>query len=297
MEALAVGPIAYYLGLLARTMGQLDAGAAHFEDALAMSVRMNARPFLARTQFEYASLLHRRGGPGDTARAAVLVAEAIATADALGMVGLRHRAAALAEAVGAPPPPPPVAAPMPARGVFRRDGDYWTIGYAGREVRLRDTNGLQYIARLLAHPGEDVHVADLAAQNGVNGGSRHDGKTMEGDLGAVLDPRAVTDYRRRLAELRRELDELTADAGRAERVRAEIDVISRALSAAYGLGGRTRTAGNPAERVRKAVTNQIRRALERIRAAHPALGRHLANGLRTGFVCAYRPEHPIDWQL
>ena len=58
-----------------------------------------------------------------------------------------------------------------------------------------------------------------------------------------------------------------------------------------------RTAGDPAERLRKAVTNQIRRALERIRAAHPALGRHLANGLHTGFVCAYRPEHPIDWQL
>ena len=46
-----------------------------------------------------------------------------------------------------------------------------------------------------------------------------------------------------------------------------------------------------------AVTNQIRRALERIRAEHPALGRHLANALRTGFLCAYLPEQPIQWLL
>jgi len=296
MDALALGGITHYLGLLARTMGQLDAGAAHFEDALAMSARMGARPFHARTQYEYARLLHRRGGPGDTARAAVLVAEAIATADALGMVGLRGRAGALAEAVGLPPAPPPLATPTPVRAVFRRDGDYWTIDYAEREVRLRDMNGLRYIAQLLAHPGQDVHVADLAAaDNGVNAGRRH----AAGDLGAVLDPHAVADYRRRLAELREELDEVTAaaDAGRAERVRAEIDVIHRELATAYGLGGRVRTAGDSGERVRKAVTNQIRRVLERIRAVHPALGRHLTNSLRTGFLCAYRPENPLDWQL
>jgi hypothetical protein len=49
--------------------------------------------------------------------------------------------------------------------------------------------------------------------------------------------------------------------------------------------------------VRKAVTNQIRRALDRINAAHPELGRHLTNALRTGFVCGYRPEHPVAWRL
>jgi len=109
----------------------------------------------------------------------------------------------------------------------------------------------------------------------------------------------MSEYRARLAELREELDESTTagDAGRAERARDEMELIARALSAAYGIRGRARTAGDPADRVRKAVTIQIRRTRERIRAVHAPLARHLENALRTGFVCSYRPEHPVEWQL
>jgi len=106
-------------------------------------------------------------------------------------------------------------------------------------------------------------------------------------------------YKERLAEARQELDEATAagDVGQAARPQHEIETITQQLTAAYGLGGRPRTAGVPAERVRKAVTNQIRRALDRISAAHPEIGRHLTNALRTGVVCTYRPEHPVAWRL
>jgi hypothetical protein len=185
--------------------------------------------------------------------------------------------------------------------VCRREGDYWQMSYAGTTVRLRDTKGLRYIAQLLARQGEEVHVADLAT-GGVgiaDGPKRHDGASMEGHLGAVLDPRAMREYRARLADLREDLDEgvAAADTGRAERARREIEVITRALSVAYGLGGRARTSGDPADRIRKAVTIQIHRARERIRTVHGALGRHFENALRTGFVCSYRPEHPVEWSL
>ena len=79
------------------------------------------------------------------------------------------------------------------------------------------------------------------------------------------------------------------DLGRADAARQELEFIRAELSSSYGLGGRARRLGDPAERTRKAVTNQIRRALDRIRAAHPELGRHLANSIRTGVVCAYHP--------
>jgi hypothetical protein len=35
-------------------------------------------------------------------------------------------------------------------GTFRREGEYWTIAYAGVVVRLRDTKGLQYLGHLVA---------------------------------------------------------------------------------------------------------------------------------------------------
>jgi hypothetical protein len=180
----------------------------------------------------------------------------------------------------------------PAPNVFRREGEYWTIAYRGAAIRLRDSNGLGYVASLLARPDREIHVAALALPYASDRG-------RERDLGAVLDPRATAEYKRRVADLREELEEATAaaDPGRAARAREEIEAITHELSAAYGLGGRARRAGDPAERLRKAVTNQIRRTVERIRKDHPSLGRHLTNALRTGFLCAYLPEQLIDWLL
>jgi len=194
----------------------------------------------------------------------------------------------------------PLPAPAADDGcVFRQEGEYWTLAYRGRMARLRHTKGLLYIARLLEQPGCAVHVRDLAAgpDDGAPNGSEP--SCPEGDLGTVLDARATAQYRRRRAEARQELEEATAagDLGRAARARHEVEVIGEQLAAAYGLGGRPRRMGDPSERVRKAVTNQIRRVLDRIRAAHPELGRHLTNALRTGFVCAYYPEHPVTWRL
>ena len=123
---------------------------------------------------------------------------------------------------------------------------------------------------------------------------------MRGVISELSSIRATRDeYKQRLDDLRDELEEATTagDLGRAARARDEIEVLTRELAAAYGLGGRARTAGDPAERWRKAVTNQIRRTLERIRGGHPDLGRHLENALRTGVFCSYAPERPIIWRL
>lgn len=111
---------------------------------------------------------------------------------------------------------------------------------------------------------------------------------MEGDLGTILDARATAEYKKRLAEARRELDAAIAasDLGQAARARLEIETITEQLTAAYGLGGRPRTAGDPAERLRQ-QSDWPRPRPYRRRAAE--LGRHLTNALRTGFVCVYRP--------
>jgi hypothetical protein len=48
------------------------------------------------------------------------------------------------------------------RGVFRREGEYWTVGFAEQALRLKDSKGLGYLAHLLRHPGVEFHVLDLA---------------------------------------------------------------------------------------------------------------------------------------
>jgi hypothetical protein len=79
------GSAARYLGLLATTTGRRDDAVRHFEDALAMNVRMGLRPWVARTQDDFAAVLLARDGPGDRERARELRDAAQATCHELGM--------------------------------------------------------------------------------------------------------------------------------------------------------------------------------------------------------------------
>jgi hypothetical protein len=49
----------------------------------------------------------------------------------------------------------------PQKGIFRKEGEYWTVGYSGNAFRLKDTKGLGYLAHLLRHPAVEFHVLDL----------------------------------------------------------------------------------------------------------------------------------------
>src|SRR5438093_3959627 len=53
--------------------------------------------------------------------------------------------------------------------LFCHEGDFWTIAYGGRLMRLKDAKGLRYLAHLLHHPGRRFHVSELVA---VVGGRR-----------------------------------------------------------------------------------------------------------------------------
>jgi class 3 adenylate cyclase/tetratricopeptide (TPR) repeat protein len=80
------------LGLLATTMGRMDAAARHFEDALAMNSKIRSPLWVAHTQYDYAQTLLRRDHPGDRDKALKLLAAALATADKLGLKALDNRA-------------------------------------------------------------------------------------------------------------------------------------------------------------------------------------------------------------
>ncbi|MEE9285691.1 MAG: AAA family ATPase, partial [Dehalococcoidia bacterium] len=89
------GSASRYLGLLAATMGRWEEAADHFEDALQMNARMGARPYVARTQHDYAGMLLARDEPGDREKALVLLGQALDTAQELGMKPLVEKALAL----------------------------------------------------------------------------------------------------------------------------------------------------------------------------------------------------------
>ncbi len=197
--------------------------------------------------------------------------------------------------------------PTGSAGVFRREGDYWSVTFEGRTVRVRDLKGLRYLARLLAEPGREYHVLDLVAAETGHGASPDSGPAADpprsalGDAGEVLDAPAKEAYRRRLAEIDDDIDEAraTGNTERAAQADAERHFLVQELARAFGLGGRPRRAASASERARAGVTRAIRQAMTRIGEHHPELGEHLGRTIRTGTYCAYSPDPraPAGWQF
>jgi class 3 adenylate cyclase/tetratricopeptide (TPR) repeat protein len=88
---LCCGSAARYLGLLAGSLGDWSAAEGHFEYALQMNEQMNAWPWLAHTQHEYALMLLARDRKGDRMRAGKLIARAAEAAGRLQMFALDER--------------------------------------------------------------------------------------------------------------------------------------------------------------------------------------------------------------
>ena len=85
------GAVSRYLGALSTTLERWDDAARHFEDALAMNARMDARTWLAHTQQQYATMLLARNNSGDREKAIELLDAALATTRELGMRALEER--------------------------------------------------------------------------------------------------------------------------------------------------------------------------------------------------------------
>ncbi|MGI8709189.1 MAG: transcriptional regulator, partial [Actinomycetota bacterium] len=203
-------------------------------------------------------------------------------------------------------PRPPTRRPIRRRAnSFRREGDYWSISYAGQAFRLKDSKGLRYMAKLLAEPGREFHVLDLVTPGGLQVPSQSVRASMDvtssGGSTEVIDPTARQAYRARLEELREELAEAErwGDAARAGRARDEIDFLAAELKRTTGLGGRGRAFTSESERARVSVTRVIKAALLRIGDNSPELKHHFGATLKTGTYCSYAPDPrlPARWDL
>jgi tetratricopeptide (TPR) repeat protein len=284
--ALLRGSVERHLGGLAALLGDRTAADGHFERAEAANRRTGARLLVARTLYDAATSL------GDGTR----LAEARSLYADMGVTRRLGRGAS-----GIPASPPEH---LPDNE-FRQDGETWALAYTGRRTTVRDGKGLHDLAVLLARPGQPVPAVELVAGPGSGRPTAGDEvATSEdlhgsGDLGDLIDAQARREYRQRLAQLEEDAAEADAmgDVAASVRIATERDALVEQLTAAYGLGGRPRRAGDPAERARSTVTARIRDSIRRIAAVHPELGRHLTASVRTGTLCSYEPEQPVTWRL
>ena len=258
------------LGVAAMTFGDLDSAVGHLQRAITANLRIANRPLTACCKADLADVLRRRGAPGDRRLAAELLRGAIDDANSLRLTG---RAESWTAALGAP---------HRTSITVQRQAGRWLIRFEERQVLVGDLLGMRYLAQLLARPGVPIPAADLAY-----GGDSTAAPTLQ----AVLDDQARTAYAARAQQLADELAEARerADVDRVERLRSELDALAAELGHATGLGGRSRAFTGPAERARTAVRKAIKRAIDAVQAADPALAATLRAEVSTGYRCCYTP--------
>lgn len=263
------GPVARGAALLDAALGDVPAARALLEGALARAEARGHRTWVAQLAYDLARL-------GDTSHAAR--AEALATE--LGIEGLAEKVLAL----GVPSVAPTASVAAKQKLSFVREGDVWRVTHAERTIRIRDSRGMQLLARLVEREDEEVHVLALASDEG----GRSAGESSAGEL---VDERALREYRERAKELTSEIDdaERAGDLGRLERARRERELLEDEIGRAVGLGGRTRKAASATERARVNVQKRLKDAIGRVAEADAALGRLLERAIRTGTFCCYRP--------
>ena len=172
-----------------------------------------------------------------------------------------------------------------------RDGDVWRVAYSGTTTIVKHSKGMADLAALLSAPGREVHVTDLegvpAAALGTarGGGARPVGR--RGVPGADQRPRRRHRRGRRPPRHR-------SRRARPREYDALVHELTRPRSGSVAAAGRSAPSPSSgcARRSRHASATRSVTSTPCTRR----LGRHLANSVRTGVFCAYRPETPTAWR-
>lgn len=177
------------------------------------------------------------------------------------------------------------------RATMVNEGEFWTIAWDRKVVRMKGSKGVRLLAVIIENPGRQFHVMDLERYEGKQDPNGDYPSFASSDGWPILDEDAKKSYRARLGDLREELEEAEKfnDILRTSKIREEIAIITNELARGLGLFGRNRRALSDAERARVRVTLAVKGAIEKISKYNPAIGWHLASSVRTGAFCLYRP--------
>ena len=97
VNAVCLGSVSHYLGLLATTLSRWEDASRHFTMSLAVNERTGMRPYAAHTRYAHAATLVKRGDREGLREACMRVERALNDANSLGMIRLEREAATLAE--------------------------------------------------------------------------------------------------------------------------------------------------------------------------------------------------------
>ena len=197
---------------------------------------------------------------------------------------------------------------------FRKNGDYWVVGYRGIQTLLKHSRGLSLIGILLVHQGRMIDVLEL---NGVAEKKirtelaqiieRMSNEELDGmnlirdrlrDSQAMIDRTTRKEVLHAINKIKAKLKSgnIQTQSKRTE-ARMTLRKLEHYLRSSTGLGGRDRRFTTESDKLRKNIQMAISRSMEHIRPHHEQLYLHFRRSIQTGAKCSYIPEEPISWEL
>ena len=142
-------------------------------------------------------------------------------------------------------PGSPLSAPPPTDNTFIRQGNVWSISYAGGTCLVPRQRGLEYIARLLQSNGHPMTALELRAganpDAGIERTPEREMQTSDGHLWQERsDPKAIEQYRQEAKKLKDAISEAreSGDQNEADELLQQLEAIGDHIRAETGLGGR-----------------------------------------------------------
>jgi hypothetical protein len=175
----------------------------------------------------------------------------------------------------------------PAPNRFRKDGECWEVSFGGTRQVLRDSVGLQRIHALIRGAGEPISSVKLLGIDSPSLGQ------------PVMDQAARRNVAKRLERIRKAIQP-DADPSIVAELKEEEEILQAELSAATGLGGRSRRQGDDFKKASSRFGMSIQRETDALRnKGMSELADHLAEAIDGLFsrTPSYRPSEPAMWDL
>jgi hypothetical protein len=191
---------------------------------------------------------------------------------------------------------------------FWRERDGWLVAFRGRSVPLKEQVGLLRIAGLLASPGHEFTALELVrATEPPPAPDQEAHVDHEDELRAqadrvydtAIDQDLVDDFGRQTRLLLREVEAARAagDGARLAAAEEEIAQMARYIEVNTKPDGTFRRLDDELGVLHENTQQAVRRALKKIKDAHPVLHAHLTKSLTRTSVFAYAPDVPTDWDV
>lgn len=181
------------------------------------------------------------------------------------------------------------------RYAMKKKGAYWVVRYAGHDELIFSAHkGFAYLYILFLHQCRFFKVWDLAYLV-----EKEPGEYLLGNAGATSDTEALSIYRAKYDGLKDDLEEAREhnDMAAEQRAQIEMEWLNDRIRQDRSPGGALRREADYKDRVRKRVSNAIRRAIKEIAVHDPEFAEHLKRPrLKLGWDICYNPySDDIKW--